>query len=82
MPPYEWGMMGTPYSPKPDIAAGSKGTNWDAMLNTPKSDVTMIDRGRQQEVDDFYKVRENKFGFHFLELFRLISRILLQLWPF
>lgn len=56
MPPYEWGMMSTPYSPRPDISASGKRTNWDNMLNMPRSDVTMIDRGRQQEVDDFYKV--------------------------
>lgn len=56
MPPYEWGMMTTPYSPRPDISASGKGTNWDNMLNMPRSDITMIDRGRQQEVEDFYKV--------------------------
>lgn len=61
MPPYEWGMMTTPYSPRPDISASGKATNWDNMLNMPRSDVTMIDRGRQQEVDDFYKVLHNIF---------------------
>lgn len=56
MPPYEWGMMTTPYSPRPDIAASGRGTNWRKMLNMPRSPVTFLDPGRQQEVDDFYKV--------------------------
>ncbi|KAF2901420.1 hypothetical protein ILUMI_04767 [Ignelater luminosus] len=55
MPPYEWGMMNTPYSPRPDIAASGKGTNWNRMLQMPRSPVTFLDAGRQQEVDDFYK---------------------------
>lgn len=59
MPPYEWGMMSTPYSPRPDISASGKRTNWDNMLNMPRSDVTMMDWGRQQEVDDFYKVKSS-----------------------
>lgn len=56
MPPYEWGMMTTPYSPRPDISTAGKPTNWDRMLHMPRSAATMIDLGRQQEVDDFYKV--------------------------
>lgn len=56
MPPYEWGFMNTPYSPRPDIAMSGKGTNWDRTLRMPRTEVTLLDAGRQQEVDDFYKV--------------------------
>lgn len=57
MPPYEWGFMNTPYSPRPDIAINGKGNNWDRTLHMPRTAVSVIDAGRQQEVDDFYKVR-------------------------
>ncbi|KAK4885432.1 hypothetical protein RN001_001703 [Aquatica leii] len=56
MPSYEWGIMTTPYTPRPDIAVNGKGTNWDKILSMPKSPVTFLDRGRQQEIDNFYKV--------------------------
>lgn len=56
MPPYEWGMMNTPYSPRPDISTAGKPANWDRILHTPRTLATMVDLGRQQEVDDFYKV--------------------------
>lgn len=56
MPPYEWGLMKTPYSPRPDIAISGKGTNWNRTLRMARNEATLIDAGRQQEVDDFYKV--------------------------
>ncbi|KAK5647583.1 hypothetical protein RI129_002475 [Pyrocoelia pectoralis] len=56
MPPYEWGMMTTPYSPRPDIVAGGKNTNWSRILHNPTQPITFLDVGRQKEIDDFYKL--------------------------
>lgn len=56
MPPYEWGLMSTPYSPKPDISCSGRKTNWNRMLHMPKPLFSMLDPGRQDEVDNFYKV--------------------------
>ncbi|XP_018329397.1 UPF0573 protein C2orf70 homolog [Agrilus planipennis] len=58
MPPYEWGLTKTPYSPRPDIAVGGKSTNWAKMLNMPPSPVTVVNLGRQQEINDFYKLTQ------------------------
>lgn len=57
MPPYEWGFMNTPYTPRPDISISGKITNWNKMLQMPRPKFSMLDAGRQQEVDDFYKVK-------------------------
>lgn len=62
MPPYEWGFMNTPYSPRPDISICGKGTNWDRTLRMPRSQIGVLDAGRQQEVDDFYKVTFTPFS--------------------
>ncbi|KAF5304896.1 hypothetical protein FQR65_LT00780 [Abscondita terminalis] len=56
MPPYEWGMMTTPYTPRPDIAVNGRGVSWDKILRMPKNPVTYQDVGRQQEIDNFYKL--------------------------
>lgn len=66
MPPYEWGMMSTPYSPRPDISVGQKTTNWSGLLNNSTVQVSMIDNERQQEIDNFYKASEHKYMFYFL----------------
>lgn len=50
----EWGKVTPPYSP--DTAA-AKRTNWDRMLSYPRTPVTFVDRERQQEVEDFYRVQ-------------------------
>ncbi|XP_017784065.1 PREDICTED: UPF0573 protein C2orf70 homolog [Nicrophorus vespilloides] len=57
MPPYEWGFMNTPYTPRPDIAVSS-GKNNGKYLKLPQPQFTMLDPGRQQEIDDFYKVSQ------------------------
>ncbi|KAK9720037.1 hypothetical protein QE152_g22342 [Popillia japonica] len=58
MPPYEWGFMNTPYTPRPDISISGKPTNWNKMLQMPRPEFSMLDAGRQQEVDNFYKVAQ------------------------
>ncbi|XP_043278732.1 uncharacterized protein [Venturia canescens] len=56
MPPYDWGVQKSPYSPKPDIVAGVKGRNLDRLLAVPFNDIETVDSVRLKEIDDFYKV--------------------------
>lgn len=59
MPPYEWGLVNTPYSPKPDIAVLQRTSN--KLLNLPRPGFSMLDPVRNEEVDNFYKVKINIF---------------------
>ncbi|KAK9880481.1 hypothetical protein WA026_011726 [Henosepilachna vigintioctopunctata] len=53
MPSDEWGIMKTPYTPRPDIAVlGS--TRANRHLKLPDNNISMGDPQRQREVDDFY----------------------------
>lgn len=61
MPPYEWGLINTPYTPRADIAIYGKPGNWNEILRMPERRYSMLDSGRQQEVDDFYKVHLNTY---------------------
>lgn len=56
MPPYEWGLTKTPYSPKPDLAAANHGKSNVTTLEDRKYTVASIDPVRQGEVDNFYRV--------------------------
>lgn len=58
MPPYEWGVQSTPYSPRPDLVAAAKVRDYNKSLSVPRNNITTIDAGRMQEVDDLYKVTD------------------------
>ncbi|XP_008200153.1 uncharacterized protein LOC100142049 [Tribolium castaneum] len=52
--PYEWGDIHIEYTPKADIALLNKVNNLDKFIRMPQSRFTMLDVGRQKEIDDFY----------------------------
>lgn len=54
MPPYDWGIMRTPYSPRPDIAAMKGGPG--PGLEPRRTIASGLDIGRQNGVDNFYRV--------------------------
>ncbi|XP_050305537.1 protein FAM166C-like [Anthonomus grandis grandis] len=51
MPPQEWGVITSPYTPHPDISIFKKPCKYNRF---PLSEISMLDKARQQEVDDFY----------------------------
>ncbi|XP_015433878.1 PREDICTED: uncharacterized protein LOC107189776 [Dufourea novaeangliae] len=55
MPPYEWGMQSTPYSPKPDIVAAKTRRNINRELKIISNEISTIDASRMKEVDDLFK---------------------------
>ncbi|XP_015518448.1 ciliary microtubule inner protein 2C-like [Neodiprion pinetum] len=55
MPPYEWGLQSTPYSPRPDLVAAAKVRDYNRSLSVPRNNITTIDAGRMREIDDLYK---------------------------
>lgn len=57
MPPYEWGIIKTPYSPRPDLVAANHGKSPGVMLESRNVQISTIDPVRQSEVDNFYRVR-------------------------
>lgn len=58
MPPYEWGIARTPYTPRPDIVA-LKGSP-RLSLEPRKLDIGFSDMGQQARMEDFYRV-SNEF---------------------
>ncbi|KAJ3648675.1 hypothetical protein Zmor_020460 [Zophobas morio] len=52
--PYAWGDIHIEYSPTADIATLNKASNLDKFIRMPPSKFTMLDLGRQKEIDDFY----------------------------
>lgn len=56
MPPYEWGLIKTPYSPRPDLVAANQGKPQEVILESRKVQISTIDPVRQAQVDNFYKV--------------------------
>lgn len=55
MPPYQWGLIKTPYSPMPDIAV-MKPAHTQFQFDKRNCPVSGLDIVRQSEVDNFYKV--------------------------
>lgn len=56
MPPYEWGLIKTPYSPRPDLVAASHGKTEKDFAATGQIQISTIDPVMQAEVDNFYRV--------------------------
>lgn len=57
MPTYHWGFTRTPYSPRADLVGAYRKANWKKLLESTSVKLRLIDEGRVQEVDDFYKVK-------------------------
>ncbi|XP_018566919.1 UPF0573 protein C2orf70 homolog B-like [Anoplophora glabripennis] len=51
VPSYEWGGLNISYAPHPDASVYKKTIEYARL---PKSQFSMLDAARQQEVDDFY----------------------------
>ncbi|RZC39425.1 hypothetical protein BDFB_004687 [Asbolus verrucosus] len=52
--PYSWGDIHIEYTPLADIALLNKTNNLEKFIRMPQSQFSMLDVGRQQEIDDFY----------------------------
>ncbi|KAL1501023.1 hypothetical protein ABEB36_006428 [Hypothenemus hampei] len=51
MPPQEWGVTTSPYTPHPDVSIFQKPCKYRTF---PQSEISMLDAARQQEIDNFY----------------------------
>lgn len=52
--PYTWGDINIEYTAKADIALLNKTNNLEKFIRMPQSQFSMLDPGRQKEIDDFY----------------------------
>jgi hypothetical protein len=72
--PYTWGDINIEYTAKADIALLNKTNNLEKFIRMPQSQFSMLDPGRQKEIDDFYMVDTtyqclpSNFFFHFVYL--------------
>lgn len=63
MPPGQYGIAPTKYSPKPDIAAAEQTINMQRLLRQKPLPLTQINKKTKKGLEDFYMVRFNIFDF-------------------
>ena len=61
MPPGQYGIAPTKYSPKPDIVAADRIIDMQRLLRQKPLPLTQINRSTKKGMEDFYVVRANIF---------------------